>query len=117
MSFTVGMHYCGKTLVDYSLFDKVDTCGMETMQVSEDPNCSLVIDDCCKDENIIVEGQDNLKVSFDNLNFQQQVFLVAYTYSFFNLYEEYLEHLVPFRYYEPPLLVRDIHVLDETFLI
>src|SRR5690606_1873256 len=117
MSFTVGMHYCGKTLVDYSIFDKVDTCGMETMQATGDQDCSFVVDECWKDENIIVEGQDNLKVSFDNLGFQQQVILVSYTYNFLNLSEAYLERIVPFGYYEPPLLVRDIHILDETFLI
>lgn len=117
MSFTVGMHYCGKTLIDFSLFDEVDTCGMETMQVPDDSDCSFVVDDCCKDENLIVEGQDNIKVSFDNLGFQQQVFVVAYTYSFLSLVAGDIENIVPFRYYEPPLLVRDIHVLDETFLI
>ena len=117
LSFTVGMHYCGKTLVDYSLFDKVDTCGMETMQTPDNSDCSFVVDDCCKDENLIVEGQDSLKVSFDILGFQQQVFVIAYTYSFLGLIADDIKNIVPFRNYKPPLLVRDIHILDETFLI
>ncbi|NKI26613.1 hypothetical protein HCG49_08560 [Arenibacter sp. 6A1] len=117
MSFSVDMHFCGKTLVDYSFFDKVDSCGMEMMQPAANEACSIVIDDCCKEENILVEGQDDLKISFDSLTFQQQVFVIAYSYSFLSLLEGDIKNKVPFGDYTPPLLIRDIHILDETFLI
>lgn len=29
MSFTVDMHFCGDSLVDFSLFAKAESCGME----------------------------------------------------------------------------------------
>lgn len=32
LSFTIESHYCGDVLVDTSMFDAVDTCGMETQQ-------------------------------------------------------------------------------------
>ncbi|SHI63557.1 hypothetical protein SAMN04487911_10428 [Arenibacter nanhaiticus] len=117
MSFTVDMHFCGKTLVDYSFFDQVDSCGMEMMQPAANEECSVVVDNCCKEENIVVEGQDDLKISFDSLTFQQQAFVIAYSYSFLSLLEGDLKNKVPFGDYSPPLLIRDIHILDETFLI
>ena len=29
MSFTIDMHYCGDSLVDFSFVQKAETCGME----------------------------------------------------------------------------------------
>ncbi|MDX1363392.1 HYC_CC_PP family protein [Arenibacter latericius] len=117
MSFTLDMHYCGKTLIDYSVFNKVDTCGMETMQPTENDSCSIVVDNCCNEENITIEGQDILKNSFDKFSFHQLVFVATYAYSLNYLYEGEIENIVPFVDYSPPFLIRDIHVLYETFLI
>lgn len=117
LSFSVVMHYCGNSLVDYSFLDEVATCGMETMQPFDNEECSIVVDNCCSDENLVIEGQDDLKISFDTLTFQQQVFVTSLTYSLFYFFEGDIENIVPFRGYSPPFLVRDIHVLDETFLI
>lgn len=117
LSFTVDMHYCGKALVDYSFVNKVDGCGMEAMQPADNEGCSIVVSDCCKNENITVEGQDNLKTSLDNLSFHQQVFVAYLVYSLNHFFEGDIENMVPFRDYSPPFLIRDIHILDETFLI
>lgn len=115
MSFTVDKHFCGSILVDLALFSEAEGCGMETdMDVEK---AMTDEDSCCKEEKVMVEGQDELKLSFSDLDFQQQVFLSSFTVSFVNLFEGLPEQVIPFKDYSPPLLVTDILLLDQTFLI
>lgn len=114
MSFTVDKHFCGSILVDLALFSEAEGCGME---VDADLEKATSEDSCCKEEKVMVEGQDELKLSFSDLDFQQQVFLSSFTYSFVNLFEGLPEQVIPFKDYSPPLLVQDILLLDQTFLI
>jgi hypothetical protein len=72
---------------------------------------------CCSDVEVVVPGQDDLQASFDTLSFEQQTFLLAYTISYVQLFIGAEEHPIPFKEYSPPLLIRDIQVLDQTFLI
>ena len=119
MSFSVDMHYCGDHLVDFSLYDKVDTCMMKAKMGKSSTDCKLsrMAMDCCSDVEIVVEGRDDLKISFDQLNFEQQLFLVTFAYSYINLFQGLEENSIPFIDYSPPPLIRDIQILDQTFLI
>ena len=111
VSFTVDKHFCGSILVDQAVFSEAKTCGMHAdMPASAE-------DDCCDEEKVKVEGQKELKVSFDDLDLEQQVFLAGFTYSYLNLFVGEPQAETPFFHYKPPLLVYDIHLLDETFLI
>lgn len=112
MSFTVDKHFCGTYLVDQAVFSKAKDCGMEHPSEGE-----MITDDGCSDQQISVQGQDDLKVSFNDLDLSQQVFLSTFTYSYIGLFQELPQQLIPFSDYSPPLLVRDIQVLHETFLI
>ena len=116
MSFTISEHYCGGELVDTSLFVKADTCGME-MPMSSSNETSYSTNGCCSDVIQIVEGQDDLKPNVVQLDHKQQVFLAAYVFSYHALFAETNKNLVPFNTYTPPLIVKDIHVLDAVFLI
>ncbi|MGK7371563.1 hypothetical protein JRG66_02685 [Salinimicrobium tongyeongense] len=110
MSFTVNKHFCGDFLVDQSVFFEADTCGMEhDSGVADEKGCS--------DDSIAIDGQKDLKISFYDLNFDQQVFLVSFAYSFNGLFEELPAKDIPFVKYIPPLIVQEIHILNETFLI
>lgn len=117
VSFTVDSHFCGDTLVDSSIFGHVETCGMEVQQQSPSSECDISKKDCCSDEQVIVEGQDTLKTSFDKLDKDQQLFVAAFIHTYINLFFESQEDLNSYRDYTPPPLVRDIQVLDQTFLI
>ena len=117
MSFTVNMHYCGDTLVDSSLFGHVETCGMDKQLSRNDCQSEVQDDSCCSDKQLVVEGQDDLKMSFNTLNFEQQVFVVSFVHSYINLFETLDSHIVPFRDYTPPYLVRNVQKLHETYLI
>ena len=72
---------------------------------------------CCSDEQLVVDGQYNLKISFDKLDKEQQLLVATFIYSYINLFTEQQTENTSFRDYSPPPLVRDVQVLDQTFLI
>ena len=115
MSFTVDKHFCGSILVDKAVFSEAKTCGMESHNTpSEEGNLE---DSCCKEVKTMVEGQKELKISFDKFDFQQQLFLSTFTYSYLNLFQSLSAQVIPFKDYSPPLLVTDIQLVDQVFLI
>lgn len=109
VSFTVDKHFCGDHLVDAAVFAKAKTCGMHMDADTEKQ--------CCINKKILVEGQDELKISFDTFDFHQQLFITAYTFTYLNLFENLPRQIVPFKDYSPPLLVQDIQLVDQVFLI
>ena len=116
MSFTIDMHYCGNTLVDTAIFKKAKGCGME-MQNPSTKDCSVTKKNCCSDKQIFVDGQDELEINFDNLTLKKQQFVASFIYTYINLFEGFDEEINSFQEYKPPLVVRQIYKLDETYLI
>ncbi|MFT7072474.1 MAG: hypothetical protein ACJAX3_001452 [Patiriisocius sp.] len=116
MSFTIDMHYCGDTLVDTAIFKKAKGCGME-MQNPSTKGCSITKKNCCSDKQIVIDSQDELKLSFDTFSFEQQQFVTSFIYSYINLFEGAEGNTTSFSEYPPPLIARSIYKLDETYLI
>lgn len=120
-SMTVGQHFCGEMLVNYSILGSADSCGMEMDRLDAyiGIDCpSIDMDqDCCEDVVVSYGGDLEIEISFNELTFDQQVFLACFTYSYINLYDGLEQNIVPFRDYAPPVIIRDINVLNETFLI
>ena len=116
MSFTVNMHYCGDTLVETAIFHKAKGCGME-MEKPSTEGCSITMKNCCDDKQLVIDGQDELKVFFDSLTLEQQQFVASFIYSYYNLFEGFDEEINSFREYKPPLVVRQLYKIDETYLI
>ncbi|MHA7864053.1 HYC_CC_PP family protein [Flagellimonas marinaquae] len=107
VSWTVDKHICMGRVMDISLFSHADDCGMDMdMETS-----------CCDDESFTVQGQDNLKISFENFELDQHAFLTSFVQTYFQLFEVELEQPSSFIAYNPPPLIRDVQVLDQTFLI
>ena len=119
MSFTVDMHYCGDQLVDFSFFKTAENCSMKASSSKAAGETSIMEMemDCCTDLEIVLEGQDDLKISFDQFTFEQQIFISSFYYTYVNLFETVDKDLISFKEYSPPLLIRDIQILDQTFLI
>ncbi len=119
MSFNISQHYCGGDLINTAIFFEVDSCemDMEMNMPSSSEDCNLEQEDCCNDVVKIIEGQSELKTNLSNLNFEQQVFISSFVYSYINLFEGLEENIIPFKNYSPPLIVTDIQVLDQVFLI
>ena len=116
MSFTVDMHYCGDTLVETAIFQKAKGCGME-MESPSTEGCSIMKKDCCSDEQIFIDGQDELQLSFEKISFEQQQFIASFVYTYINLFEGLSENVIPNQDYSPPLVKRDIQALYEVYLI
>lgn len=117
LSFTIESHYCGDVLVDSSIFGAVESCSMEVQQEPSSKECDLTKKNCCSEEQLVVDGQDNLKISFDNLDKEQQLLVATFVNSYIKLFTDSQTDNIPFRDYSPPPLIRDVQVLDQTFLI
>lgn len=117
MSFTFDMHYCGDTLVETALFQKAKGCGMEMETLPANSDCAIVKKGCCSEEQFTIQGQDELQLSFDNFNFEKQLFVNSFVYSYIQLFEAVENHNTAYNDYAPPLVIRQIYKLDETYLI
>ena len=115
-SFTVNQHFCGKQLVDSAVFAKAKNCGME-MSSATSAETSLKKKSCCTDKTLEVKGQKELKQNFHSLDFQQQLFITGFVYSYLQLLEVSEPDFIPFKDYSPPKLVCDIQLQDQVFLI
>ena len=116
VSFSVDMHYCGDTLVDVALNTKAATCGMESMQ-NLPSKSSITKNGCCTDHKVVVDGQDELNPSPSQLTLDHQLFLTSFVYVYQALFETVSKQITPYQDYRPPILVSDIQVDYETFLI
>jgi hypothetical protein len=115
VSWTVDKHLCMGRVMDVALFTKAEDCGMKAaMDLLEDQG---IENHCCDDESFTIQGQDDLRLSWDDITIEQQSFLIAYTYSYFELYNFESKEALPKLTYPPPLLVSDIQLLDQVFLI
>jgi len=113
LSFTVEKHFCGDNLVDTAVFSEAKKCGGFDSEIE-----TYVKKPCCKDTIDVVEGQDELNTSdFEDIDSTLKIALVAYKYAYSQLYESLPKLVIPHKDYSPPNLIKDIQVLDETFLI
>ncbi len=116
LSLTVKKHFCGNMLVDTAIFSESKKCGMEMAEMGSESQ--TVKKSCCKDEIDVIEGQDDIIVkAFEDLEDLQKQVLFVYTYTYLKLFEELPNEEVPHQNYIPPKLIKDIHVLDEVYLI
>ncbi|MGC1473545.1 MAG: hypothetical protein WA775_13205 [Psychroserpens sp.] len=116
LSFTMTMHYCGENLVETAFFKKAKGCGMD-MEKPSFEGCSAAKKNCCNDEQLFVDGQDELQLQVDKISFEQQQFLVSFFYAYSSLFGGVETDEISFLEYPPPLIVRQLYKLDETYLI
>ena len=116
MSFTVDMHYCGDNLVETAIFHKAKGCGME-MEKPSTEGCSITKKNCCDDKQLAIEGQDELQLQVDKITFEQQVFLASFVYTYINLFEGLENNVSTYEEYKPPLVIRQLYKIHETYLI
>ena len=118
LSFTVEKHYCGNMLVDISFFTEAASCGMEVSEATS-KEFTITKKNCCKDLEISIQGQENIQ-NPTSVNlipcFDTQYILPVGLYSFTITEWEYRQQ-ESFKEYSPPLLTRDIFLLEQHFLI
>ncbi len=117
LSFTVNMHYCGNTLSEITILGEAKGCGMEMGQPSKEDNCSIFNENCCDERQIIIDGQDELKLNFNNFTFEQQQFVLSFVHTYIAFFEGLDRKESSYEEYEPPLVVKQIFKIDETYLI
>lgn len=117
-SFAIDVHYCGDTLVDFSFVQQVEKCDMEkTLASTNNGNLDASVKSCCTDQQLVKEGQDDLKVSFNILTLEQHIFVASFAYSYISLFKATESTAVPYKDYAPPFIERDVQALHQTFLI
>ena len=115
VSWTVDKHLCMGRVMDVALFTGAKDCGMKAaMDMLESQG---IENHCCDDESFTIQGQDDLRLSWDDITIEHQSFLIAYAYSYFELHNFQFKEALPNLTYPPPLLVSDIQLLDQVFLI
>jgi hypothetical protein len=113
LSWTVDKHLCMGRVMDVAFFHHAEDCGMESAMKAfgESDN------HCCDDESFTINGQDDLKLSWEEFDVECQELLVVFTASYSNLLSELSEQQVPHECHPPPLLVKDFNTLYEVYLI
>ena len=116
-SFTVDKHFCGGVLMDMAVLAKAEHCAMNLHNHLDSEDKIFTKETCCSNESTTVEGQDELKPSLEIYDLDQVLFLCGFPYSYFFIYEGLLVQEVFFYDYSPPLLIRDVCLQNQVFLI
>lgn len=116
MSFTISMHYCGDMLVETAILYEAEGCGME-MEKPSSKNCAIIKKGCCNNEQVSIEGQDELQLQVDTLSLKQQIFLTSFAHTYNNLFKGLSKNISSYEEYEPPLVKSQLFKIDESYLI
>ncbi len=118
LSFTVEKHVCMGEITNVSYFNNVESCGMiEDECKNEDiTHHSFNKVNCCDNIHELIQGNQNQQQAIDNFEIKQLQFIIAYSYSYLDLFEE-RKDITPSNFYPPPLVNRNIQILYQTFLI
>ena len=112
LSFSVDMHFCGHTLVDVELFQKAKGCGMD---MDEGMEASM---GCCRDHQVVVAGQNDLKLP-PTFNLSPLLVIALplqpLSLDFVDFGSE--RRAIILEKYIPPLLIRDLSIQHQVFLI
>jgi hypothetical protein len=90
---------------------------METLALSNADECAITKNNCCSDQQIAVEGQDELQLSFNTVTIEQQKIVASFDYIYIALFEGLEKNVSLYEEYKPPLVIRCIYKIDETYLI
>ena len=58
-----------------------------------------------------------LQLQVDKITFEQQVFIASFVYTYINLFEGLDSNVSTYEEYKPPLVIRQLYKIDETYLI
>jgi hypothetical protein len=116
LSFTVDMHFCGDTLVETAIFQKVKGCGMELQKLSKE-DCVVKSNNCCNDKQLTIDGQQELQVSSSAFSFEQ----IVYITSILNIDKEFSKvidkNISLYKGYTLQLVIRQLYKITETYII
>ena len=116
LSYAIDKHDCGNTLVDTSFYTKAASCGMEKTKTTTN-GCTYTKKSCCSDKQILIQGQDEVQqASLNGLYAMEYVappFLNVSSQPITLVEKQRISHPK----YIPPLVVKILYQLDESYLI
>lgn len=115
-SFTINEHICGGQKMSMAIGIAAENCGMEMEQAASDIT-TVQQTPCCNDISTFIQGQDELQSNYDDIAVTSQTFITAFVYSYIYVLPAIDTEKAVYKPYIPPPLVKDIQLLDETFLI
>lgn len=115
-SFTINEHICGGQAMSMAIGIAADNCGMEMEQAASDMTTVQQVP-CCNDITTFIQGQDELQSNYDDITFTTHTFINAFVYHYIFVLPAHDVEKAVYKPYSPPPLVKDIQLLDETFLI
>lgn len=104
-------------LMDMVFFVDVAGCGMNMMYEVDGQNLDVIDNSCCDNVVAFVTGQDNLQLAWNDLATEMKYVLIAFEYSCHSWFLAQTEQSVVNEQYPPPLLVKNIRLLEEVYLI
>ena len=116
-SFTINEHYCGDLLKDRAFLVKTEKCEMEMDMETSSDGCNIHKKKCCDDLVKLVDGQDELQLLVSKISLNQHVFIVSFVAAYSTLFEISEAKVSSYNEYLPPIVVRELYKLDETYLI
>ena len=117
-SFTVHEHICGGEIADTSFFLEADSCEIN-MEICENTPSNvqrIKQEPCCNNHSEIIKGVDNNQQAQTELTLHQIQFVTTFVTTYIYLFNQ-VKTTPLFNDYSPPLVVKNIHKLDEIYLI
>jgi hypothetical protein len=116
VSWTIGMHYCGKALVNIAFFEHAERCGMDQPSNKNSESAEWSIKSCCAYELAVIVGQDDLTTSQVECSIVQH-YIFSPSKTDYTLFAGSDAKLASYDIYVPPVLVRNVQVLNQVFII
>lgn len=132
VGLTMDMHYCGGELKSVSFFGKAKTChdmaGKSETPTKDCPHQKKMAAEkkgcsedkgCCSNKTVQLQSDQDQKVQTNDFVVSKQLkqFVIAYVAVFFANDFGLQREVANFSHYKPPLIQRDIPVLNQTFLL
>jgi len=138
IGFSMDIHYCGDEMKSFSIFGDAEKCEMATKKKVEEEqshacchnkakadkkmSCHLNTDgddsNCCHNEEIVLELDSDFDLNQDAEVVIQQDFVFTTLYIFNSLFVYTIEEkTTPYFQYKPPLLIADVSILHQVFII
>lgn len=116
-SFSMSMHLCMGEVKNLAFFQTADACENARFPINKEDTCEHInTKNCCEDRTVLIEGNQELVTetldTFKNLDSIAVVYAVL-----ISLVSRSSETTDSFETYIPPLILKDIPVLIQSFLI
>lgn len=120
LGLAMATHYCGGQAVKTGLtigHGHLD-CGMPDMDMdSEESKQGINANNCCENQYQFLEVEDDYRSSLVQITFNPDFAFLVFAHSLFSVELAQKSSKVKYSHYSPPLLLRDIPVLNQIFII